>query len=147
MINLSIHQKKIPADVKMARVVPLHQQGSKTEVGNYRPVSVLGVVSKILEQVVCNQPEGYLESNHLLDDYQLGFCSSFSTDTCLIHLTEFIRKQMSSGFYTGMALLDLQKAFDTLDYEILLMKFQSIGLNASSVQGFGSYLSGRRWLM
>ena len=61
----------------------------KTEVGNYRPVSILSVPSKVFERVVYDQVEAYLDRKRLLKKFQSGFRSRFSTDTCLIHLTDF----------------------------------------------------------
>ncbi len=107
-------------------------------------MSVLTIVSKVLERVIYNQLEDYLKQKSLLYAYQSGFRPSFSTDTCLIHLTDYIKKQMDGGNYTGMVLLDLQKAFDTVDHEILLMKLCSMGLNNSSVRWFESYLTDRK---
>lgn len=143
IINLTIYHGEIPKDLKTARVVPLHKKKSKTEVGNYRPVSVLTVVSKVLERVIYNQVQDYLQQKELLYDYQSGFRPSFSTDTCLIHLTDHIKNQIDKGNYTGMVLLDLQKAFDTVDHDILLMKLHSMGLSDTAVRWFKSYLTGR----
>lgn len=80
IINLTIHHGEIPADLRMARVVPLHKKNSKTDVGNFRPVLVLSVISKVLERVIYNQLEVYLKENHLCYDHQSGFCPSFLTD-------------------------------------------------------------------
>ena len=83
----------VPDDLKSARVVPLYKKNDKTEVGNYRPVSVLSIISKIFERIVYNQVESYLNDKNLLYDFQSGFRSKFSTDTCLIHLSDYIRLQ------------------------------------------------------
>ena len=99
------------------------------------------MISKVFERVVYDQIEAYLDPEKLLYKFQSGFRSRFSTDTCLIHLTELIKFQMDSSYYFGMVLLDLQKAFDTLHHNILLMKLKALGLNQDVVRWFRSYLS------
>ena len=147
MINLSLIQGVVPEDLKSARVVPFFKKNDKTEVGNYRPVSILTILSKVFERVVYDQVESYLNQKRLLYKFQSGFRSRFSTDTCLIHLTDFIKFQMDQGHYVGMILLDLQKAFDTVDHGILLMKLESLGLSKDVTRWFQSYLSDRQQLV
>ena len=119
----------------------MYKKGNKSEVGNFRPVSILSIVSKILERAVYNQLKAFLVKNNMLYDLQSGFRGNYSTDTCLIHLTDHIKTQTSKGLYTGMILLDLQKAFDTVDHSILCDKLKAMGIG--SVEWFQSYLSDR----
>ena len=140
IINLSVITGVVPDDLKSARVVPLF---NKTETGNCRPVSILNIVSKVLERVIYDQFESYLLQNKLLFEYQSGFRRGFSTDTCLDHLLDHIRFQMDKSNLTGMVLLDLQKAFDTVDHGVLLMKLEATGLDAGGLKWLQSYLSGR----
>ena len=145
IINISINSGYVPTDFKIARVKPLFKKNARTEVGNYRPVSILSVASKILERAVYVQLENYLTQNKILYELQSGFRGSFSTDTCLTYLTDYIHKQTSSGYFTGMVLIDLQKAFDTVDHVILIQKLEAMGVY--SVEWFRSYLSGRRQIV
>ena len=100
-------------------------------------------MSKILEKTVHKQLENYLKSKKLMYDYQSGFRNSYSTDSCLTHLTDQIRFDMDKGNYTGMVMIDLQKAFDTVDHDILLNKLKAIGLDDLSTYWFSSYLKNR----
>jgi len=145
IINLSIATNTVPDDLKQARVKPLFKKNSRSEVGNYRPISILNVVSKILEKAVYVQLDQYLSDHKLLYSHQSGFRGSYSTDTCLIHLTDHVRTQISKGNYTGMVMLDLQKAFDTVNHEILCNKLQAMGVE--SISWFRSYLSGRQQIV
>ena len=88
-----------------------------------------------------------MDSNSLLYELHSGFRSAFSTDSCLIHLSDFIRKQQDKGHYTGMVILDLQKAFDAVNHKILLDKLRAIGVGQIAVQWFNSYLSCRQQLV
>ena len=116
------------------------------EVGNYRPVSILSIiVSKILERAVYVQLENFLVDNNILYDYQSGFRRSYSTDTCLIHLLDHIKVNNSLGLYTGMILLDLQKAFDTVDHVILCNKLKTMGVDCTD--WFLSYLQNRHQIV
>ena len=85
VINLSLIQGIVPDDLKSARVVRIFRKNDKTEVGNYRPVSILSIISKVFERVVYDQLETYLNERKLLYDLQSGFRPKYSTDTCLIH--------------------------------------------------------------
>ena len=143
IVNLSIIQGSVPDSLKLARVTPLFKKNDKTQVGNYRPVSVLSIISKVFERVIYDQLEGYLNEKNLLYNFQSGFRKGYSTDTCLIHLSDFIRFSMDQGQMVGMVLLDLQKAFDTVDHGVLLMKLHAIGLHADAIRWFRSYLTGR----
>ena len=142
IVNLSISTSTVPEDMKIARVKPLYKKNSSLEAGNYRPVSILSIVSKILEKSVHSQLVTYLDHNNILYEFQSGFRSRYSTDTCLIHLFDYLKGNTSKWLFTGMLLLDLQKAFDTVDHEILCNKLQAIGV--LSVNWFKSYLTGRK---
>ena len=143
IINLSIQSNTVPANFKKAKVVPLFKKDNKFDVGNYRPVSILSTLSKVLERVVYDQTEKYLVDNNLLYEYQSGFRAKFSTDTCLIYLNDYLKQFVSNGNYVGMVLIDLRKAFDTVNHSILCDKLKSVGLSDSSVEWFRSYLDNR----
>lgn len=141
IINLSIRNKQVPAEWKEAKITPLFKKNNRLQVGNYRPVSILNVSSKILEKCVYKQVEDYLTSNNLIYEYQSGFRTGFSTDTCLIYIQDYIRQNMDLGHFTGMALLDVQKAFDSVDHKILTEKLEIIGIDSD---WFRSYLDNRQ---
>ena len=117
LFNMSIATSEIPEDWKCARVSAIFKKGSRLETGNYRPISVLPVVSKIIEKIVHSQMYQYLAEKNLLCNSQSGFRKKFSTQTSLHRLTEFIYESLSK--VVGMVALDLQKAFDTVDHYIL----------------------------
>ena len=96
--------------------------------------------------MVYDHLETYLDERKLLYDLQSGFRPKYSTDTCLIHLADFIKFQMDKENAVGMVLLDLQKAFDTVDHSISLAKLEAMGLSNDIVKWFQSYLSGRQQL-
>ena len=122
IVNLSITTGNVPDDFKVAKVTPLYKKNDKLDVGNYRPVSVLSAVSKILEKAVYVQTQKYLLDNNLIFKTQSGFRPGHSTETCLLHLTDYIKQQTAKGLYTGMLLLDVQKAFDSVNHSILCKK-------------------------
>ena len=144
MINLSLRKCTVPSDFKMARVVPLFKKGDRSSAGNYRPVAILPVISKIYEKIVYKQFYNYLNENDLIYKYQSGFRSSFSTDSALTYMCDKIRYNMDDGYLTGLVLLDLQKAFDTVNHDILLKKLSAVGADDSVVKWFSSYVSDRK---
>ena len=99
---------------------------------------------QVLEKIVYNQMHKYLEQNNLIYAFQSGFRSAHSTDTALTFLADKLRANMDEGLYTGMVLIDLQKAFDTVDYTILTTKLNAIGIDDSAGSWFKSYLTGRK---
>ena len=137
----------VPDDLKSARVIPRFEKNDKTEVGNYRPVSILTINSTVFGRVVYDQVESYLDQKKRLYKFQSGFRSRYSIDTCIAHLTDFIKFQMDQGHFVGMVLLDLQKAFDTVDHGILLIKLKALGLSQDVSRWFQSYSSDRQQLM
>ena len=143
IVNLSISQGNVPRDLKSARVVPLYKKEIKTEAGNYRPVSILSIFSKILEKTVHNQISKFFQDHNLLYEFQSGFRKSYSTDTCLIYLSDTIRSKLDKGNYCGMVMLDLRKAFDTVNHEILITKLKAMGFDNRSSTWMRSYLTGR----
>ena len=141
---MSISQGVFPNDFKLARVIPLYKKGNKLDPGNYRPVSILSTVSKVIERIIFDQINEYMVTNNLLYDFQSGFRTSHSTDTCLLYLTDLIKTEVDNGKYCGMVLLDLQKAFDTVNHNILLFKLKAMGFGSASLRWMRSYLGGRK---
>ena len=96
-MNLSLTSATVPDDFKLARVLPIYKKGNRNDEGNYRPVSILPVASKVLEKIVYNQMHNYLEQNNLIYAFQSGFRSAHSTDTALTFLADKLRANMDEG--------------------------------------------------
>lgn len=143
IVNSSIRQGEFPNDLKGARVIPLYKKGSKQDPSNYRPVSILSSLSKIIEKIMYEQIDQYLLSQNILYEFQSGFRKSHSTDSCLLFLTDLIKREVDKGNLCGMVMLDLQKAFDTVDHSVLLYKLKAIGFSDLAVKWVGSYLGNR----
>ena len=111
------------------------------------PISLLPLISKVIEKVIHDQTSAFLNSRNLLYNYQSGFRKNHSTDFCLSFLNDKILKGFDQGLITGMILIDLQKAFDTIDHEILLQKLYAIGFSKHSVNWFRSCLTNRTFLV
>ena len=141
LINLSISQKIVPNCTKRAKVTPIHKKNSKLEVGNYRPISILPTISKILEKAVHSQVEHHCKNNNLIYHLQSGFRPSHSTSTCLTYLHDQVRKEIEKGNYVGLIMLDVQKAFDSVNHQHLCEKIKLAGIEPD---WFISYLQNRK---
>ena len=136
--NLSIKLSHFPHDCKLAKLKPLYKKGSKTDPKNYRPISLLPIVSKIIEKIIHDQTMEYLTDNKILYRYQSGFRKNHSTDTCLSYLTDKILTGFDSGLLTGKIFIDLQKTFDTINNDILLKKMSLTGFSCQPFHGLNS---------
>ena len=147
IINLSIVTSKFPDLCKIAKLIALFKKGSRTEAKNYRPISLLPLLSKLFEKVIHIQTEKFLNSNDILYTYQSGFRPRHSTESCLTHLVDRFLEGCDRGLHTGMILIDLQKAFDTINYDILLEKMEHINFSPETICWFKSYISNRSFIV
>ncbi|XP_051752787.1 uncharacterized protein LOC127514217 [Ctenopharyngodon idella] len=143
IINSSLHTGTFPTAFKQARITPLLKKPTLNPalLENYRLVSLLPFIVKILERVVFNQLSTYLTQNNLLDNNHSGFKSGHSTETALISVTEALRLAQATSKSSVLILLDLSAAFDTVNHQILLSTLMSKGISGTALQWFESYLS------
>ena len=142
--NLSILQNKVPSTWKQSRITPIYKgTGERSNMNNYRPISILPILAKIMEKLIFDQLYAYLQSKGLLNKHQSGFRPNHSTMTALLNVTEYWLNKLDKGMFVGVIALDLQKAFDTVDHAILLHKMRLYGLSDSVVEWFRSYLADR----
>ena len=136
--------KAFPKWLQIAKLKPLYKRGSKTNPENFRSISLLPLTSKVIERIVYDQVDNFLLRNNILYNYQSGFRKNHSTNLCLSTvLNDKILKGFDEGLFTGMILIDLQKAFDTINHEILLGKLHAIGFSKKTLAWFKLYLSDR----
>ena len=124
--------------------MPVFKKGSKLDCCDYRPISLLSNVEKILETFMYKRIYNFLTENNIIYDLQFGFRQKFSASHALINLTENIRQALDEGDIGCGIFVDLQKAFDTVDHEILLSKLDYYGIRGISNNCFKSYLSNRK---
>ena len=139
----SIYTGIFPNEWKKARVSPVHKNGAKHEPSNYRPMSVIPTVSKIFEKIVFDQLNKYFNDNNLLTSCQSGFRSLHSTMTALLEATNIWSVNIDNGLVNGVVFIDLKKAFDTIDDQIILQKLRNYGIDHCSLKWFKLYLTGR----
>ncbi len=135
-----------PKTFKLAVIKPLIKkpQLDPKDLVNYRPISNLPFLSKILEKVVSSQLYFFLEKNDICEDFQSGFRPSHSTETALIRVTNDLLLSSDRGCISLLVLLDLSAAFDTIDHNILLNRLENIvGISGSALAWFKSHLSDR----
>ena len=134
IISLSIKLSALTEECKIAKLKPIFKKGARADPKNYRPISLLPLVSKIIEKSIHFQIEDYLNRRKLIYMYQSGFRTNHSKDLCLAQLIDFVATGMDKQMDTSMILVDLQKAFDTLDHEVLLEKIKYFGFRASVIK-------------
>ncbi len=146
VVNTSLLSGTFPNSLKTPVVKPLLKKRNldSTMLSNYRPISNLPFIGKIIEKIVFNQLNNYLNSNEYLDNFQSGFRVHHSTETALIKIINDIHFNSDSGKISVLVLLDLSAAFDTVDHNILLERLENwVGLSGMALKWFRSYLEGR----
>ena len=143
LFNMSLKTCIIPNDFKTARITPIHKGGSH-DIDNFRPISVLPSLSKILERAIHTQLYKYLNENKLHPDFQSGFRPFHSTATCLTEITDYLFDKMDQGHVIGSIFLDLRKAFDVIPHNFILRKLMYYGIKGNEYNWMKSYLIDRR---
>jgi hypothetical protein len=143
IINRIFESNYIPNEFKFAIVTPVHKGGDSTNFQNYRPISVLPVFSKVFERIMHARLYSFFDAHSVLCDQQFGFRSGYSTDMALITTIDQITASLDTGENVIGLFLDLRKAFDTVDYEILLRKLSFYGVRGNALLLCRNYLSGR----
>jgi hypothetical protein len=147
IINLSLEHGVFPENFKTAKVIPLFKSGTKSDFNNYRPISLLSVISKVLERCVKSQLQDYLENCGILAECQFGFRRSKSTSDALFAINKTLSDSISNGNRTLLVFVDLAKAFDSIDRKLLLSKMECVGITGVALKWFRSYLTGRKQMV
>jgi hypothetical protein len=143
IINTSILSGQVPKKWKEAKIIPLFKKGDAKECANYRPVSNLSVMSKVLEMVVNSQISKYCDKHDIIPKSQHGFQKSKSTMTALISMVDSWEEALERGESVGVLLFDLSAAFDTLDPPLLLEKLKRLNFSSNTVNWIQSFMSTR----
>ena len=144
IINQSLTTGIFPEKLKIAKVIPLYKKGNEHLFDNYRPISLLPCVSKVIEKVVFKQIYAYFVDHKLIYDSQYGFRQLHSTELASLELIDRITQNLDNRKLSISIFLDLSKDFDTLDHDILLQKLHYYGITGTANSWFQSYLCNRQ---
>ena len=147
IFNASISEGVFPHLMKKADVIPLYKSKARYDVNNYRPISLLSTLSKILEKIIYTRTYTFLNSTGQFYQSQYGFRKGHSCETAIAELVGTIVKNQEEKKYTLGVFIDLSKAFDTLNHKLLLSKLSKYGIRGHSLKWFQSYLSSRSMRM
>ena len=144
IFDLSFLNGIFPDSLKIAKVTPVYKAGDSSDLGNYRPISVLPCFSKILERIMYKRLYKYLQENKILYCKQFGFQAGHSTDHAIIQLVDQIYENFEENKYTLGVFIDLSKAFDTVDHKTLLSQLETYGVKRNLLKWFKNYLTNRK---
>ena len=145
IINLSFFKGKYIDFLKISRIIAIYKEkGDKLMAKNYRPISLLPNINKNFEKMMYRRVYEFVESKNIIYDHQFGFRMHHSTPHALIDITEDIRSAIDGNMFALGVFIDLQKAFDTVDHEILLTKLNHYGIRGAANDWFRSYLNNRK---
>lgn len=144
LINECFRTGSFPDLLKIARVLPIFKEGNSNDPGNYRPISILPILSKIYEMVIRNRMMLYLEKINFINKDQYGFQRNANTTAACLNLIEEIYKNIEQKHKTCSVFIDVRKAFDSVDHVMLIRKLEEIGFKDKTIDIFKSYLFNRK---
>ena len=142
IINHAFSHSIFPKPLKYADVSPVFKKADNLDKTNFRPISVLSILSKVFEGIMADQMNGYF--GNILSNWLSAYRSHYSCNNVLLSFVEYIRQGLDKNEHVGCLLMDLSKAFDCLDHDLLIAKLDAYGLSNSSCKLIKSYLSDRK---
>lgn len=143
LFNLSFQQGIFPNCLKLARIIPIEKIKNVTEISNFRPISLLSCFSKLFEKLIHDKLINFLNKSDILSNSQFGFRKSFSTELAIIELIKKIGEAAERNKFTIAVCLDLSKAFDCINHQILESKLYHYGIRGHSLSWINSFLLNR----
>lgn len=144
LINNSLSKGIFPNKLKISKIIPIHKSGDRCKLENYRPVSILSSLAKIFEKIVADRIVNFFDKNNLFNSNQFGFRKGVSTTTAIIQVLKLLYKNLDQHKKCVGVFLDLSKAFDLVNHEILIKKLECYGVRGNTLDWFKSYLNNRK---
>ena len=144
IFNKFITEGIFPEMLKTTKVIPIFKKGDDFIPGNYRPISFLCVFDKLPEKIIYRRLKSFLDKLKILYKYQFGFRTNHYTSLALVDITEYIYKVLDKGNFAFGIYIDLKKAFDTVNHDILIKKLDHYGIRGVAPDWFRSYLKDRK---
>ena len=144
LINASLTSSELPTPLKLATVSPIFKNGDPSLATQYRPISLLPLVSKLLEKVVARQLRSYLEEFSIIPKEQFAYRQRHSTEDALVYAINNFLMAKDQGLYTGLVFVDMSKAFDRVEHQTLIYDLSNIGVRGSALKWFINYLTDRK---
>ena len=144
IFNISFSSGSVPSNMKIAKIVPIHKKGDVKDVSNYRPISLLTSLSKVLEKLVYLRTVKFFLNHNIFSDFQFGFREKHSTVHAILTFIHKVASALDNHLHTIGIFLDLSKAFDTINHDILLQKLFYYGVRGNALEWFRNYLSNRK---
>ena len=147
MYLISIENGYFPEELKMGCITPVFKKGDKTSVSSYRPVCSLSSFSKILERIIYDRMLKFIDVHKIFSESQFGFRKGVSTETALIDFIDYVHKGLTAKHYVGAVFMDLSKAFDVMDHDILETKLQHYGFRGTFLEFLMSFVRNRKYFV
>jgi len=147
LINMSFNESVFPEGLKLAIVTPIYKAGDINYLGNYRPISVLPIFSKVIEIAMKNRLYSFLTKYKFFSENQFGFIKGKGTEDALLKFTTLIYESLNNNLKTIAIFIDISKAFDSVNHNILLRKLYLAGIRGNQHDWFKSYLSNRKQIV
>ena len=137
----SIETQIFPSTWSKGTVIVIPKSGDLSSPSNWRPITQTSIFAKIMEKIVHRRLFHFFNENSIISSFQYGFCPGKSTQQAIFDLTKFIFSALNHKKIVGSICLDVAKAFDSINHDILLYKLSKIGFNENSIAWFKSYLN------